>query len=162
VCVCWQRISANDTALVTFTVVEYAHDNPAQKTMRAVTCSLSRSLTFDQVETRSARHRWVGWERLRRNFFYNRNRMPLIIYDILFILQYQESTTVMDLVVVFALFVLCSRCCVFWCYRIYFRRIKIYIKEGGTRRNWVIAFIILDEFSSGTYNWPKRRSAIAA
>jgi len=29
----------------------------------------------------------------------------LIIYDILFIFQYQVSTTVMDLVVVFALFV---------------------------------------------------------
>ena len=41
--------------------------------------------------------------------------MEMIICDILLILQYQVSTTVKDLVVVFALFVykLCLRCCVF-------------------------------------------------
>ena len=43
----------------------------------------------------------------------------MIIYDILFILQFQVSTAVMDLVVVFALFVfmLTLLCCVFVYYR---------------------------------------------
>jgi len=43
----------------------------------------------------------------------------MIIYDILFILQFQVSTTLMDLVAVFALLVFmlgCLRCCVFVCY----------------------------------------------
>jgi len=45
----------------------------------------------------------------------------MIIYDILLILQYQVSTTVMDLVVVFALLVfMLALLCFFWCcYRIF-------------------------------------------
>ena len=52
----------------------------------------------------------------------------MIIYDILLILQYQVSTTVMDLVAVFALFVfmLALLCFFLCCYRIFWR-IKIYI-----------------------------------
>jgi len=44
----------------------------------------------------------------------------MLIYDILLILQYQVSTTVMDLVVVFALLVFMLALLCFWCcYRIF-------------------------------------------
>jgi len=62
----------------------------------------------------------------------------LIIYDILFIVQYQVSTTVINFVAVFALLYSCSRCCVFFILP-YFRWIKIYISGvflggGNVRR----------------------------
>jgi len=44
----------------------------------------------------------------------------MIIYDILFILQYQLSTTVLDLVVVFALFVYMFALLQFLCYYRFF------------------------------------------
>ena len=50
----------------------------------------------------------------------------MMIHDILFILQYKMSTTVMDLVVVFALFVFMLALLCF-CVAAVFRRIKIYI-----------------------------------
>jgi len=64
--------------------------------------------------------------RFRGDLYSQESTLPLVC-DILFILQYKVSTTVMDLVV-FALFVfmlalLCFCAC---CYRI-FGRIKIYI-----------------------------------
>jgi len=51
----------------------------------------------------------------------------MIIYDILLTLQYQVSTTVMDLVIVFASFVFMFYAAIFLCATVFFRRIKIYI-----------------------------------
>ena len=60
----------------------------------------------------------------------------MIIYDILLILQYQVSTTAIDLVAVFALFVFMLALLCFYVLP-YFRRIKtyIYISDFGSKNN---------------------------
>jgi len=60
-------------------------------------------------------------------------------YDILFILRYQVSTAVMDLVVVFALFEFLLALLCFWCYRMFGE--YIYINNDICRQDLYLVFL---------------------